>query len=92
MPATIGALSLDNIEAFQPEFREAAAAAALRLTQDGKNSAYSFAQIARRSDDEIVIHVWPGSMFGGTRPSGGGGTSLYFSRSAHRIVRGEAWQ
>jgi hypothetical protein len=92
LPDTIGALSLDKVDAFRPEFREAAAAAALRITQDGKSPALSFAEIANASNDEIVIHIWPASMFGGTKPRGGGGKSLYFSRKGRRIVRGEAWQ
>lgn len=92
LPETIGALSLEDPGAFQPEFREAAAAAAQRLTQDGKNPAHSFAQISKVTDDELVVHVWPASMFGGSRPKGGGGKSLSFSRSEHKIVRAVAWQ
>jgi len=92
LPETIGALSLKNVEAFPQEFRDAASAAATRIAQDGKDPALSFAQIAKRSDDEVVVHIWPASMFGGRRPTGAGGRSLYFSRSARKIVRGEAWQ
>jgi len=92
LPETIGALSLGHVEAFPLEFREAAAAAALRITQDGRDPALSFAQIANRLDDEVVVHIWPASMFGDRRPRGGGGRSFYFSRKAHKIVRGEKWQ
>jgi hypothetical protein len=92
LPETIGALSLEHVEAFASEFRDAASAAAARIEQDGKNPALSFAQVAKHSDDELVVHIWPAPMFGGRRPMGGGGRSLYYSRSAGRIVRGEAWQ
>lgn len=92
LPETIGAISLGQVDDFPPEFREAAAAVALRLTQNGKQPAYSFAQVARRSDDEIVVHVWPGSMFGAAKPQGGGGSSWHFSQSTHKIVRVEKWQ
>lgn len=48
--------------------------------------------VARRSDDEIVIHIWPAKQFGGRRPRGGGGETHYFSRKAHEITRALAWQ
>jgi len=92
LPETIGALSLEHVEAFPPEFRDAASAAANRIAQSGKDPALSFAQVAKHSDDEVVIHVWPASMFGGKKPTGGGGRTLYFRRSERKIVRGEAWQ
>jgi hypothetical protein len=92
LPDTIGALSLANIDAFPLEFREAAAAAAIQVTQAGKDPALSFAQIANGKDDEIVIAVWPASMFGGNKPKGGGGRTLYFSRTSRQIVRRQAWQ
>jgi hypothetical protein len=92
MPETVGAVSLHDPDVFPPELREAAAAAALRLTQDGSDPSLSFAQIARVSDDEVVIHIWPAAKFGGRKPRGGGGKSLTFSRKAHKITRGVAWQ
>jgi hypothetical protein len=92
LPGTIGAMALDRVEDFPSEFQEAAAAAAARIAQYGKNPALSFATIAKRSDDEIVVNIWPASKFGGSRPKGGGGSTLYFHRSAHQFVRAEAWQ
>ena len=92
LPETIGAFPLEHAEAFPPAFRAAVSAAAVHLSRAGKNPALSFAQVAERSDDEVVVHIWPASMFGGRRPTGGGGWSLFFSRSEGKIVRGEAWQ
>ena len=92
LPETIGAISLEDVELFRPEFRDAAAAARLRIVQAGRNPSLSFVQIQSRSEDEVVIDVWPASMFGGPRPKGGGGSTLHFSRQAQKIVRGEAWQ
>jgi hypothetical protein len=83
---------LEHPEAFPPDVRDAAAAAAARLVREGKNPALSYVQFAKLSDDEVVVHVWPASMFGGKRPHGGGGRSLYFSRRVGKIVRGVAWQ
>ena len=92
LPETIGALSLEDVEVFRPEFRDAAAAARLRIVQAGRNPSLSFAQMRNESEDEVVIDVWPASMFGGPRPKGNGGRTLYYSRKAQKIVRGEAWQ
>jgi hypothetical protein len=92
LPQTIGALSLDDPGAFQPDFREAVEAARAELLRKGKNPALSFAQISVVPPDEIIIHVWPASMFGAERPAGGGGRSLTFSRRSHKIVKGVAWQ
>lgn len=50
MPETIGALSLEDPEAFAPEYREAARTAALYLTQRGRRPDLAFAQISRASD------------------------------------------
>jgi hypothetical protein len=92
LPETIGALPLDDPEAFQPDFREAVHTVRAELVRKGKDPALAFAQISVVSPDEIVIHVWPASMFGAERPTGGGGRSLYFSRKSQKIVRGVAWQ
>jgi hypothetical protein len=92
LPETIGAVSLEHPEGFPPEFRDAATAAAARLAREGKDPALSFAQFVKLSDDEVVVHVWPASMFGGKKPHGGGGRSLYFNRRVGKIVRGIVWQ
>jgi hypothetical protein len=92
LPETIGAISLEDVEAFRPEFRDAASAARLRIVQAGQNPSLSVVEMRNRSEDEVAIDVWPASMFGGPKPKGGGGRTLYFSRKAQKIVRGEAWQ
>jgi hypothetical protein len=92
LPETMGALALENPEAFPAQFRDAAEAARLHVLRKGKKPALAFAQIAFASNGEIEIHVWPAAMFGGTRPRGGGGYTLYFSPKERRIVRGLSWQ
>jgi hypothetical protein len=68
LPDTIGAIALDHVEAFPPEFQEAAAAAATRIAQIGKSPALSFATIAKRSEDEIAVNGRTTIFGAGTNP------------------------
>jgi hypothetical protein len=92
MPETIGALSLEDPDAFPTEFREAARTAALYLTQRGRRPDLAFAQVSKHSSGQIAVHVWPASMFGHAKPRGGGGVTLLFDPRTHRIEKSLGWQ
>lgn len=95
MPETIGALSLNDPEAFPPDVREAARAASLYFVQKGMRPELHFAQVAVRASGEIELAVWPASAFspkGRPHSLRGGGVTLHFNPKTNRIDRALGWQ
>jgi hypothetical protein len=95
LPETIGALSLQDPEAFPPEYRDAARAASAYVVRLGWRPELRFAQARTMSVDDVVLEVWPASAFspkGRPRVAGGPGVTIHFNPEKGTIERALRWQ